>query len=316
MSKAIGNTMRILNPVFEPKVIQAIATKVAEQSSALIKLSQAEKWLSEAKDLTDLKEIHDIAVAAEAYAKAHKLGIDAENHAREIKFYAARKMGELMPATPPEESGKMAHKKVSEKRTPQEKQTTLISKQRLSEFRNLAKIPIKEFKERIEVAKVKEEKITYNKLLRGDWYQMSETPEWETPQWLFDLLDKEFHFTVDVCASEQNYKCKKYYSKANNGLKKKWTGVCWMNPPYGREIKEWMQKARVASENGATVVCLVPARPDTEWWWENCIQGEIRFIRGRLQWPNSDTAAPFPSAVVLLDKTIKKQVVWWNVQGK
>lgn len=282
--------------------------------NALQKLSQAEKWLSEAKDLSDLKEIHDIAIAAEAYAKAHRLGIDAENHAREVKFLAARRIGELVPAELPKESGKKAHTKVSECRTPQ------IPKQRLSEFRKLAEIPIKEFKERIEVAKAKEEAITYNKLLRGDWYQMSETPEWETPQWLFDLLNNEFHFKLDVCASDKNHKCKKFYSKKDDGLKQDWLNSCWMNPPYGREIKDWMRKAKAESEtkseNGSVVVCLVPARPDTEWWWENCIQGEIRFIRGRLQWPGSDTAAPFPSAVVILGNKIKSNVVWWDVQSK
>jgi len=280
--------------------------------NALIKLSKAEKWLAEAKSLDEFKQIHDIAKAAEAYAQAHQLGIDSENHAREIKFTAARRIGELVPATPPETKGKRAHGK--ELPVKRETDNVNIPTQRLSEFRKLAEIPIEKFMERIEVAKVKEAKITYNKLLRGDWYQMSETPEWETPQWLFDILDKEFHFTVDVCASEQNHKCEKYYSKADDGLKQEWMGGCWINPPYGREIKDWMQKAKLASENGATVVCLIPARTDTEWWWENCIQGEIRFIRGRLQWPGSDTAAPFPSAVVILGK--KPKVVWWNVQQK
>ena len=278
--------------------------------NALIKLSKAEKWLSEAKSLDEFKQIHDIAKAAEAYAQAHQLGIDSENHAREIKFTAARRIGELCPAIPPEIKGKRAHgKELSDVRT-----TEIIPKQRLSEFRNLAKIPEEIFKERIEVAKAKEEKITYNKILRGDWYQMSETPEWETPQWLFDVLNDEFNFTLDVCASENNHKCDKYFSKNDDGLNQKWEGVCWMNPPYGRDIKEWMQKAKEESKNGITTVCLVPARTDTEWWWDNCIDGEIRFIRGRLQFQNSDGAATFPSAVVIIGN--KPKVVWWNVQQK
>lgn len=150
----------------------------------------------------------------------------------------------------------------------------------------------------------------------GDWYQSSESPEWETPQWLFDLLDKEFHFELDVCASSKIHKCEKYFSKSDDGLKKDWAKTCWCNPPYGREIPKWMNKARIESENGSTIICLVPARPDTEWWWKNCIQGEIRFIRGRLQFPGSDTAAPFPSAVVILGPKIKSKVVWWDVQSK
>ena len=150
----------------------------------------------------------------------------------------------------------------------------------------------------------------------GDWYQSSESPEWETPPWLFDILNKEFHFELDVCASSKIHKCDKFFSKSDDGLKQDWDKVCWMNPPYGREISDWMKKARVESENGSTIVCLVPARTDTEWWWENCIQGEIRFIRGRLQWPGSDTAAPFPSAVIILGPKIKSKVVWWDVKSK
>jgi len=278
-----------------------------DKRTELQKLSQAEKWLAEAKSLDDLKQIHDVALAAEAYAKAHRLGIESENHAREIKFLAARRIGELVPA----EQGKRVDKEPH-----RDSVKSVIPQQRLSEFRALAQIPEKEFRERIEVAKTREEKITYNKILRGDWYQMSETPEWETPQWLFDILDKEFHFDLDVCASEQNHKCKRYFSRQDDGLKQKWQRICWMNPPYGREIKNWMNKAKEELENGATVVCLVPARPDTEWWWENCIQGEIRFIRGRLLWPGSDTAAPFPSAVIILGNKIKSNVVWWDVQSK
>ncbi len=89
-----------------------------------------------------------------------------------------------------------------------------------------------------------------------------------------------------------------------------------MNPAYGKEIKEWVGKACSESKGGTSIVCLVPARPDAEWWWNNCIQGEVRFIRGRLQWPGSDTAAPFPSAVVILGPNIKEKVVWWDVQPK
>ena len=99
--------------------------------TALQKLTQAEKWLAEAKGLDDLKQIHDIAIAAEAYAKAHRLGIDSENHAREIKFLAARRIGELVPP----EQGKRTDKE------PVRKSDKLpVSKQRLSEFRMLAEI--------------------------------------------------------------------------------------------------------------------------------------------------------------------------------
>lgn len=61
----------------------------------------------------------------------------------------------------------------------------------------------------------------------------STTDLWATPQDFFDKLDKIFHFQVDVCATAENAKCAKYYTEETNGLAQDWTGVCWLNPPYG-----------------------------------------------------------------------------------
>ena len=74
-----------------------------------------------------------------------------------------------------------------------------------------------------------------------------------------------------------------------------------MNPPYGRNIKYWVEKAYKSSLSGATVVCLLPARTDTAWWHDYCMKGKIEFIRGRLKFGNSINSAPFPSAVVVFD---------------
>lgn len=128
----------------------------------------------------------------------------------------------------------------------------------------------------------------------------SKTDLWSTPQDFFDELNKEFGFTLDVCATHDNAKCQTYYTIDQDGLAQEWEGVCWMNPPYGREIGKWMEKAYESSLNGATVVCLVPARTDTKWWHEYVMKGDIRFLRGRLKFGNSKNSAPFPSAVVVL----------------
>lgn len=130
----------------------------------------------------------------------------------------------------------------------------------------------------------------------------SSTDEWATPLRLFSKLDDEFHFSVDVCADETNKKCDRYYSKEENGLKQQWNGVCWMNPPYGRSIGQWMEKAvKSMLEGGAVVVCLIPARTDTKWWhkWVMPYASEIRFLAGRLKFGNAETSAPFPSAIVI-----------------
>jgi phage N-6-adenine-methyltransferase len=128
----------------------------------------------------------------------------------------------------------------------------------------------------------------------------SKTDLWSTPQDLFDLLNNEFGFEIDVCATEENAKCKKFYTKNDDGLSQPWLGNVWMNPPYGREIGLLMKKANEASEEGATVVCLVPARTDTNWWHQYAIHHEVRFIKGRLKFGGHKNSAPFPSAIIVM----------------
>jgi phage N-6-adenine-methyltransferase len=128
----------------------------------------------------------------------------------------------------------------------------------------------------------------------------SKSVEWETPQDFFDTLDKEFGFTLDVCATPQNAKCDRFFTKEQNGLAQDWSqDVCWCNPPYGKEIKDWMSKAYWESKKGSTVVLLVPSRTDTKWFHDYAIHGEIRFIKGRLKFGGHATGAPFPNMIVI-----------------
>ena len=127
----------------------------------------------------------------------------------------------------------------------------------------------------------------------------SKTDLWATPQEFFDKYNAVYHFETDVCANSDNAKCENYYTKEDDGLSKTWSGACWMNPPYGREIKTWMKKAYESSLDGATVVCLVPARTDTAWWHDYAMKGSIEFIRGRLKFGGHKNSAPFPSAIVV-----------------
>lgn len=128
----------------------------------------------------------------------------------------------------------------------------------------------------------------------------SQTSEWETPQDLFDRLNEVYNFELDVCATSQNAKCAKYFTKEIDGLKQEWKGICWMNPPYGREIGKWVKKAYESSIKGTTVVCLIPSRTDTKWWHDYVLPyGKIEFLRGRLKFGGCKNSAPFPSAIVV-----------------
>ena len=126
----------------------------------------------------------------------------------------------------------------------------------------------------------------------------SKTDMWATFKGYFDSLNKVHNYEVDVCATAKNAKCSIYYTEEQDGLKQKWQGSCWCNPPYGRQIGLWMEKDYKSSRWGAFVVCLVPARPDTRWWHDWAVKGDIEFIKGRLKFGDAKNSAPFPSALI------------------
>jgi len=122
--------------------------------------------------------------------------------------------------------------------------------------------------------------------------------DWETPGEIFLPLDGEFSFTLDVCAQSHNAKCANYFTDVDNGLNQVWSGVCWMNPPFGEQGK-WVKKAYEESLNGTTVVCLLPSRTNTNWWHDYCEKGEVRFIRGRPKFKGAKYGLPQPLAIVI-----------------
>jgi phage N-6-adenine-methyltransferase len=108
--------------------------------------------------------------------------------------------------------------------------------------------------------------------------------EWGTPWPLFQALHDEFRFTVDACATPQNAKLPRFWNETQNGLEQDWTGErVWLNPPYGREIYAWTQKARTSGAD--VVVGLLPASTDLRWWHEDvlAVNAEIRYLRGRVR---------------------------------
>ena len=128
----------------------------------------------------------------------------------------------------------------------------------------------------------------------------SNTPEWATPQKFFDELNREFSFSLDPCSTHENAKCKKHYTKEDDGLSKNWGGeVVFCKPPYGRELPKWGKKCYEESKH-ATIVMLIPARTDTSYFHDYIYhKAEIRFIRGRLKFNDGKQGAPFPSMLVI-----------------
>lgn len=130
----------------------------------------------------------------------------------------------------------------------------------------------------------------------------SATDEWATPLDFYNTLNNEFNFNLDPCATDDNHKCAKYFTKTDNGLLQSWEGYkVFCNPPYGRAIGSWVEKAYNESQKKDTlIVMMLPARTDTK-WFHNFIyhKAKIRFIKGRLKFGGCKNAAPFPSMVVI-----------------
>ena len=133
--------------------------------------------------------------------------------------------------------------------------------------------------------------------------------KWSTPQAWFDYLDLEFDFTLDPCCTHKTAKCAKHFTSKEDGLSKSWGDeTVFMNPPYGREIGKWVKKAYEASLKGAKVVCLIPARTDTKWWYKYCLKASgILFVKGRIKFECDGkplgVSAPFPSCFVIFDSS-------------
>ena len=130
--------------------------------------------------------------------------------------------------------------------------------------------------------------------------------EWETPPELFEELDRKYHFTLDVAATDANHLCERYYTRETDGLAQSWQtdGAVWCNPPYGKDIVKWVRKAYYESRGGQTIVMLIPARVDTRWFHEYVYhRAELVFLRGRLRYGTNGTpaknSAAFPSMVVI-----------------
>lgn len=270
-------------------------------------LVQADQW--EADALAAIETVDDPDVAEELLGKIKlveqavrlaRLGADRYRRWNRMRLLGERRYGELLG--PAQHGGD---------RRSESSFTLKLDRDKNAEHRarQLAAVPEDAFLRYIET-----EEATRTGLLREAdkmaVHYSSQTDEWATPPDLFAAVASEFAFGLDVCALPSSAKCERYFTPEHDGLTQDWTGTCWMNPPYGATIARWVAKAHESAEHGATVVCLVPARTDTGWWWDHCRHAEIRFLRGRLRFGDADTGAPFPSALVIFGRPAT--VKWWE----
>lgn len=118
--------------------------------------------------------------------------------------------------------------------------------------------------------------------------------EWETPETLYRGLDSEFHFDLDVAASEANAKTLHFISKTMDGLKTDWEGKhIWCNPPY-RNIAPWVERsAELAHRTDKLCALLLPARTEQKWFQLVLHRAtELAFFDSRIQFVPPKGIAP------------------------
>jgi site-specific DNA-methyltransferase (adenine-specific) len=134
----------------------------------------------------------------------------------------------------------------------------------------------------------------------------SDSTEYSTPWKIVEPLISEFGLTKDICASASNCKLPDYWTKEDDALTKDWIGNCWMNPPFSRNLRKWVKKACDDAANfGGTKVCLIPVRSNTKWWAEVCVNAEIRFINGEVNFNDEGRGLWLPMCIIIFGEQAK-----------
>jgi hypothetical protein len=119
-----------------------------------------------------------------------------------------------------------------------------------------------------------------------------------TPSGFFNQLDEEFHFDFDPCPLKDN--------PDFDGLLIDWGKRCYINPPYGKAIRGWLEKALLEIQKGNTelAVFLLPSYTDVKWFHEVLLPKayEIRFLKGRLKFGEHSNTAPFANLIAVFRK--------------
>jgi phage N-6-adenine-methyltransferase len=136
----------------------------------------------------------------------------------------------------------------------------------------------------------------------------SKKQDWGTPLHAFEYFNERFKFQLDAAATAENALCSRFITPEQDALAVPWEAqTVWLNPPYGRGIGAWMQKAYEEGRTGKTVGVLAFARTDTAWWHDYAMRAlSIYLIRGRLKFIGDDgepgNSATAPSCFIVFGK--------------
>jgi len=296
---------------------------MADEPSSLVAIGNAARLLAEAKTLDDVKAIRDLAEAARVYARAHDLGLVAEQHAADIKVSAEAKAGELLRLAAERgeratrggdrDGGRTFQVETFDPPTLGQLGISRVQSHRWQTIASgLGDAGTRDYIDReVSAGRVPSSAGAYG-MARENLgkpasrlapLMSSDTPEWYTPTHIVAAVVAVLGaIDLDPCADPgRGIPAAAHYTADDDGLSQGWRGRIYMNPPYGRDIVAWVDKLadEYAHGNVSEAIALVPARVDTTWWRRLPHQDWLA-VTGRLAFSGHENAAPFPSAVCYL----------------
>jgi DNA N-6-adenine-methyltransferase (Dam) len=286
------------------------ATTVHHSAGALKQYDSACRALAAASSTDEVLKIRNQAIALKAYARQAK-NWDLERDAIAVRKRAERRAGELIAEqrktvglAKGSERGGRKRKIDGLRHNPTNIRATLaeagIDKNLADRARKAAALPADDFEAEIEEIR-RPKNIHFS----------SEHPEHYTPQDLLAVVIECLGaIDLDPCSNSKtkpNVEAKQHFTRDDDGLTQRWQGRVYMNPPYGREIDDWIQKllAEYTSGRVTEAIALLPSRTDTR-WFQRLRDFVCCFISGRLVFGGNTDPAPFPSVLFYLGDDIGK----------
>jgi len=273
--------------------------------SVLAKLDIAKTALLEAKTIQETKKILDVAIAAEILAKRQKMGEEAINYATSIKVEALRQLGFMLKETERAKGGEQYHTTGNSEEPVLPTLSDLGLDKKTSK---LAQDVASLSEEKLE--KVKQGVISLSKATNVHVSNNSGENEWYTPgEYIEAALKTMGSIDCDPASSDKANKiiqAKKYFTKEQDGLKQKWEGNVWMNPPYSQPLidnfSEAITKKFIKHEIDQACI-LVNNATETNWFQRMLVVAScVCFIKGRIKFIDPDgnpNGAPLQGQAIL-----------------